>query len=337
MPSMNLITSHSLKEMVTNLEVMDVTGDGKDNIVLATVSGSLRVYDYVGGNNVVKELFRMTDLVPISSFGIGDVTGNGTPDFVVGGLDNTLRVVSIGKKSLEVKSNAMLGNLPISLVVANVLNDGKEEVVVATNDNALRCYGWYDTFLDKLAHKVVKRPVFSMKPLRSEGTSYTRFVFGDDSETLYIYQYADDRLHEIANAKVSGEVNLVATGRVTGRRSDDVVIASSEKTITLFEVEQKSVSTRARIRAPGSISSMKVGEMLIDGARSQGQVLVSLANSKLSMLSVEGREFFEDASIKTASKSADSLVAYGDLSGDGNKEIVQAVGNKLFFVAIESE
>lgn len=333
---MNLITSHTLKEVVTNLEVVDVTGDGKDNIVLATVSGSLRVYDYVGGEGAVKELYRMSDLVPVSSLGIGDVTGNGRPDFVVGGLDNTLRVVSIGKSSLELKSNAMLGNLPTSLVVANVFDDVKEEVIVATNDKALRCYGWFGTFLDKLAHKVVERPVFSMKPLSMEGVTYARFVFGDDTEKLYVYQYADDRLHEIATAKVSGEVNLVATGQVTGGRVDEVVTVSNGKIITLFEVEQKPIMTLAKIRAPGNISSIRVGKMVNGRTRSEGQVLVSLANSKLSLLSVEGREFFEEASIKTASKSADSLIAFGNLYDNPNNMIVQAVGNVLNFVSIDS-
>ncbi len=333
---MNLISSHTLKEVVTNLEVVDITGDGKDDIVVATVSGSLRVYEYVGGDEVVRELYRMSDLVPVSSLGIGDVTGNGTPDFVVGGLDNTLRVVSIGKNSLELKSNAMLGNLPTSLVVANVLDDAKAEVIVATNDKALRCYGWFNTILDKLAHKVVARPVFSMKALRIEGAPYSRFVFGDDSETLYVYQYADDRLHEVATAKVSGEVNLVATGQVTGGRVDEVVTASDGRTITLFNVEKKPITTLAKIRAPGNISSMRVGKMLRSDIRSRGQVLVSLANSKLSMLSIEGREFFEEASIKTASKSADSHIAFGDIDGDSNKEIVQAVGNALHFVSIDS-
>ncbi|MFW9977056.1 MAG: FG-GAP-like repeat-containing protein [Candidatus Thorarchaeota archaeon] len=335
MPSMNLITSHILKEVVANLEVVDVTGDGKDNIVLATVSGSLRVYEFVGGETPVKELYRMTDLVPVSSMGIGDVTGNGRPDFVVGGLDNSLRVVSIGKNSLELRSNAQLGNLPTSLVVANVLDDAKAEVIVATNDKALRCYGWFNTLLDKVAHKVVERPVFSMKPLRMEGAPYARFVFGDDTETLYVYQYADDRLHEISTAKVNGEVNLVATGQLTGGRIDEVVTASNGRTITLFSVEHKPITTLAKIRAPGNISSIRVGRMMKSGARSEGQVLVSLANSKLSMLTLEGREFYEEASIKTANKSADSLIAFGDINGDSKKEIVQAVGNVLHFVSID--
>lgn len=333
MTSLELLGSHTLKEVVTNLEVVDVTGDGKDNIVVATVSGSLRVYDYVGAPAVLKELYRMSDLVPVSTLGIGDVTGNKTPDFVVGGLDNTLRVVGIAEDRLELKSNAMLGNLPTALVVANVLDDYKAEVIVATNDKALRGYAWYDPILDKFAHKVVDRPVFSMQPLRTKNNPYSRFVFGDDSGTVYVYQYADDRLHEVASVMVEGEVSLVATGRIANRRLDGIVTASNGKTITLISVEHKPASILARIRAPGRVASIRIGEIVPD-LESEGQVLASLADSKISVLGVEGREFFEAASIKTANKSADSLIAYGDIDGDSTTEIVQAVGNVLYFVSV---
>ncbi|MFW9909782.1 MAG: FG-GAP-like repeat-containing protein [Candidatus Thorarchaeota archaeon] len=334
MPSLKLTASAPQKEVITHLEVLDVTGDGKDNIVVGSISGSIRVFDYLDDNGKLKELAHLSDLIPISTLGVGDVTGNGTPDFVVGGLDNTLKVVSFVKNKLELKGDTPLGNLPTAIVVANVMDDKKAEVIVATNDKALRCYGWFGSFLDKLAHKVVERPVFSMMPLYMEGTPYSRFVFGDDSETLYLYQYADDRLHEIADAKVNGEVNLVAAGRVTGNRLDEVVTASNGRHITLFNVGSKPIETLAKIRAPNDVTSVRMGNIL-KNSKSSGQILVSLANSKLSILALEGKELFEEASLKNTGKSAESIVAFGDIDADGNVEIVQAVGNMLHFVTIE--
>ncbi|MDF1539804.1 MAG: hypothetical protein P1Q69_12965 [Candidatus Thorarchaeota archaeon] len=331
MALLTLTTSHQLKEVATNLNIVDVTGDGKNNIVVSSISGSLRVYDFIGGKPALKEIASLSNITPISSFGIGDVTGNGIRDFVVGGLDNTLRVISLKGKKLEIKGNTPLGNLPTAVVVANLMDDAKAEVIVATNDKALRCYGWFGTFLDKLAHKVVDKPVFSMMPLFIDGTPYARFVFGDDSETLFVYQYADDRLHQIGDAKVNGEVNLVATGRVTNGRVDEVATISNGRHVSLFGVASKPIETLARIRAPGNVTSMKVGEILKE-SRSPGQVIVSMANTKLSILALEGREFFEEASLKTGGKGAEPLVAFGDINGDGNIEIVQAVGNMLHFV-----
>jgi len=335
MSLLTLTKSHQFKEVVTNLNIVDVTGDGKDNIVVSTISGSLRVYEFIDGNTVLKEIAVLSDLVPVASLGIGDVTGNGIVDIVMGGLDNSLRVVSMKGKKLEIKSDTPLGNLPTAVVVANVLDDKKAEVIVATSDKALRCYGWFGTFLDKLAHKVVERPVFSMVPLRMDGAPYARFVFGDDSETIFVYQYADDRLHQIGEAKVSGEVNLVATGRVTNGRLDELATASNGRHVTLFDVGSKPIETLARIHAPSNITSMKVGNILKE-SRSPGQVIVSLANSKISILALEGREFFEEASLKTGGKGAESLVAFGDINGDGKTGIVQAVGNTLHFVTVDT-
>ncbi|MFW9850950.1 MAG: FG-GAP repeat domain-containing protein [Candidatus Thorarchaeota archaeon] len=332
MPELRLLFSHQLKEVVTNLEIVDMTGDGRDNIVVGTISGSLKVFEYQDGEKKPKEIASLTNLVPVSSLGVGDVTGNDIPDLVVGGLDNTLKVVGMKDNKLEVLGDTTLGNLPTALVVANVLDDKKAEVIAATNDKALRCYGWYGSYLDKLAHKVVDRPVFSMMPIHIDGTPYSRFVFGDDSETLYLYQYADDRLHQIGDAKVNGEVNLVATGRVIEGRLDNVATASNGNHISLFDVSQKPVVTVARIRAPKPVTSIKVGQIL-KPSKSFGQILVSLANTKMSILALEGRELFEEASLKTSGKGAESQVAFGDINADDKIEIVQAVGNKLHFVS----
>ncbi|MHA2426124.1 MAG: hypothetical protein ACXAEF_15155 [Candidatus Thorarchaeota archaeon] len=335
MPELNLLSSHQLKEVVTNLEIVDMTGDGRDNIVVGTVSGSLKVLEFLDSNKPPKEIASISDLIPISSLGVGDVTGDDIPDLVVGGIDNTLKVVGHRSKKLSVLGDTPLGNLPTAIVVTNVLDDKKAEVIVATSDKALRCYGWYGTYLDKLAHKVVDNPVFSMVPLSIDGIPYSRFVFGDESETLFLYQYADDRLHEIGDAKVNGEVNHVATGKVIESRMDNVATASNGKHISLFDVSQKRIITVAKIRAPSAVTSIRVGTVLND-SRSFGQILVSLANTKLSILALEGRELYEEASLKTPGKGAESQVAFGDIDADGSVEIIQAVGNKLHFVQVDS-
>ncbi|MHA1637190.1 MAG: hypothetical protein ACTSUO_08650 [Candidatus Thorarchaeota archaeon] len=337
MTSLNLMNEIHFKEVITGLELVDLTGDGQDNLVVSTMSGDFRIYDFVNGDSIeLKELTRASDLPPVASFGLGDVTGNGIQDFVVGGLDNILRVLIFMDGELSVKASTPVGTLPTSLIVTNVMDDDSAEVIVATNDRAIRCYGWFDVALDKLAHKVVNQPVFTMQPLRSKGSPYTRFVFGDELGNLYVYQYADDRLHELERLNVSGEVNLVATGNVTGDRHDDIVSISGGNNLALFDAGQKPPALLAKIRAPSAITSVRVGKMLED-CRSDGQILVSLGNSKMSILSFEGRELFEEASLKTASKSVESLIAFGDIDGDKDLEIVQATGNHIYMVSIDED
>jgi len=335
MITLSILSSISFKEVITGIELVDITGDGKDNLVMSTMGGDFRVYDFVMGDSIeLKEIARTSDLPPVASFGIGDVTGNGVPDFVVGGLDNTVRVIIFDDGKLSVKSSTPVGSLPTSLIVTNVMDDENAEVIIGTNDKVLRCYGWFDVALDKLAHKVVAQPIFSMQPLRSKGSPYARFVFGDELGFLYVYQYADDRLHELGKITVKGEISIIATGNVTGDRHNEIVSVSNGNDLTLFDGKQNPPQILAKIKSPGSVTSVRIGK-LVENCRSPGQLLISLGNSKVSILSFEGREFFEEASIKTAPKSIESLVVFGDIDGDETYEIVQATGNSLYIISID--
>ncbi|MFW9846999.1 MAG: hypothetical protein ACFFD6_09640, partial [Candidatus Thorarchaeota archaeon] len=80
---------------------------------------------------------------------------------------------------------------------------------------------------------------------------------------------------------------------------------------------------------------VRMGQILKDEAA--GQILLSLGDSTILLLGFNGLELDERASLKTATKSVESLIAFGDITKDGNNEIVQAVGNKLYVVGISDE
>ncbi|MFQ5831204.1 MAG: hypothetical protein ACE5H4_00680 [Candidatus Thorarchaeota archaeon] len=336
MTKLSLLTQVSFKEAITSLELADLDGSGRDNIVISTMNGDLRVFDFVSGKKPkLKEVAKTSGLPPVAVLDVGDILGNGQPDFIVAGLDNQLRLLVFMDGKLQVKSSTPIGTLPTSLVVTNVMDDKSAEVIVATNDNALRCYGWFDVVLDKLAHKVVESPVFSMRPLSIANVPYSRFVFGDENGYLYMYQYADDRLHEIQRIKVGKEVYLVATGSMTAGRYDEVATVSDERTLTVFGMEQYSLESLLSIKTPDAVTALKIGRIM-DNA-SAGQVLLSLRDTTLLLMGFTGLELEEVASLKTASKPGDSLVAYGDIDGDSSMEIVQTVGNNLFVIGVEDE
>ncbi|TFG15559.1 hypothetical protein EU537_00635 [Candidatus Thorarchaeota archaeon] len=336
MPELSIKSDFSFKEPITGIELYDLTGDGRDNLILCTVEGNLRVYDFIDGEPIkLEEIARSDELAPIAAFDMGDTDGDGTPNIVVGGLDNKLRVLRFDEDSLIVEDCTPLGSLPTSLIVTNVMADDKKEVIVSTNDKALRCYGWFGGCLDKLAHKVVERPVFSMEALNSKGISYSRFAFGDDTGHVYIYQYQDDRLHEISKIQIKGEVTLVSTGNITGGRVDEIMGISNERDISLISAATKPLSVLARIHAPGKITSLRAGTFYHDG-RSAGQMLVSQGDSKISILSYEGVQIYEDVTIQTAKKAVESKIAHGDTDGNGQTDIVQSVGNSIYLLTVET-
>jgi hypothetical protein len=332
MVQFNTIAEHDYKEAVASLDIADLTGDGIEDIVITTTDGSLRILNYTEEEGF-QEINRLEGLPPISTLGHGKVLGGKSYEFVLGHLDNTLRIVAYLDNELEIGSSTPLGSSPTSICVLNVVGDTSAEVIVSTNDKALRCYGWFDVALDKLAHKVIDNPAYTMKPLHSIGVQYSRFVFGDDDGYVYIYQYADDRLHERAKAKAKGNVHLLTSGRVTGNTTDDVVTASDGKNVTLFCYQHPDLKRVDSLRAPSAVTSLRIGSFL-ENSKDE-QILVSHDNSSLALLGYEGNRLYHLGAIKTQKKSIESHVAFGDLVGDSKSEIVQVVGKKLYLLNIE--
>ena len=337
MAEFNVVSKVNFKEVITSVEVVNLKVDGKASLVITTLNGDVRVYDFNRGEkDPLKERCRVGDLPPLAAIGVGDVTGDGLLDFVMAGLDNVMRVLVYMDDKISVKATTPLGSLPTAITVLNVLDDERSEVIVSTNDGSLRCYGWYDVALDKLAHKVLERPVFSLQPLKTVGMPYSRFVFGDDSGYLSVYQYADDRLHERAKISVGGEVSLVATGDITGDNNSEVMAVSNGKSLNLYGISKGALERIDSIKAPSPVSTIRM-DRFWDLNPTRGQIVVSHSNSSLALLTLVGRRLTEEAVIKTEKKATESLISIGDIDGDKRNEIVQAVGNNLHILDLVDE
>ncbi|MHA1770832.1 MAG: FG-GAP repeat domain-containing protein [Candidatus Thorarchaeota archaeon] len=331
MAHLDIISAISLKEAVTSLNIIDVTGDGKAELVITTIKSDIRALK-LEPDGAYTTLIQVNDIPPVTVIGAGDVTGDSHTDLVMGNLDNKMRVINLQKDTIISKCECPLGTLPTAICVTNVMGDEKTEVIVATDDKALRCFGWYGGALDKLAHKVVEYPVFSIEPYRNRGVPYTQFIFGDASSYIFFYQYADDRLHERGKIKARAPVDLVATGSITGSRYDEIV-AIMKKNISVFGPGPNGIEFYDNVRAPGTVSSVKIGN-IIDGLASPGQAIVSQTNSLLTLFSLDGRRLVEECTIKTRDKAAESIIGYGDVDGDGRTEIVQAAGNNIYILSV---
>jgi len=330
MTKLEVISKVSFKEVITSVELVDFSCDGRANPVVSTLNGDMIVYE-IETDGEVNEISRVGGLPPLAALGIGDVIGNGTPDFLIGGLDNILRVLVHMDGELSVKATTPLGSLPTAVVVLNVLSDDRSEVVVATTDGHLRCYGWYDVALDKLADKMLEHPIFSIQPLHSRGLPYSRFVFGDDSGHLFVYQYADDRLHERAKVRVGGDVSLVASGDMTKDGNSEVVAVSNGQHLHLFGIVKGAMEKHDSIKAPKPVTSIRIGNFWENG---NGQIVSSHSNSTITVLGFVGKRIVEDTSLKTSRKSTESHIAVGDVDGDSRPELVQAVGTDLYVIDV---
>jgi hypothetical protein len=332
MVQFNIASEFKYEESIASLDIADLTGDGIEDIIITTMDGSLRILNYTEDAGF-QEIARLPDIPPIAALSHGKVLGQESYDFVLGLVDNSMRIVTYLDNELEVGCNTPLGSIPTSICVLNVVGDESAEVIVSTNDKALRCYGWFDVALDKLAHKVIDHPTYMMSALGSKGIPYSRFVFGDDTGIVYIYQYADDRLHEISRAKAKGNVRLVTTGDITENRTDDIVTVSDGRNIGLYRYEHPEFKKVDSLKASSPITCVRVGKFLPDSENMQ--ILATHDSSTLALLRHEGNRLHPVVSTRTTKKSIESFVAYGDLVGDSGLEIVQAVQNKLYLITIE--
>ncbi len=332
MTKLEVLAKVPFKEVITSVDLVDMTSDGKANLVISTQNGDIRIFEYLGDGSVeLDEISQVNDLPPLVAMGIGDVIGNGTPDFVVGGLDNILRVISYMDGKLGIAATTQLGSLPTAVGVVNVLADDRAEVVVGTTDGNLRCYGWYEIALDKLAHKVLEQPIFSIQPLMSKGFPFSRIVFGDDSGYLFVYQYADDRLQERAKIRIGGEVSLVASGDMTNDGNSEIMTVSDGRKLTLLGNVKGAIEKFDSVKAPKHVTSLTIGNFWDSG---EGQIVASHANSNITVLGLVGNRIIEDTSLKTKGKSVDSHICLGDIDGDSNVEIVQSVGTNLYLIKV---
>jgi WD40 repeat protein len=332
MVQFSIICEFEYEEPIASLDIADLNGNGIEDIILTTSKGALRVLNY-SEQEGFNEIYRLENMSPIVTLGHGRIISQDSYDFVLGHEDDCMRIVTYKDNEMEISSTIPLGSMPTSICVLNVVGDPSAEVVVSTKDKTLRCYGWFDVALDKLAHKVIDQPTYMMMPLNIVGVPYSRIIFGDDTGFVYIYQYADDRLHEISKAKAKGNVRIVASGDITGNTTEDIVTVSDGRNIALFRYEHPEFKRVDTLKASSPITSVRISEFLPD--YDGKQILLAHDSSTIALLNYEGNRLNPITSTRTAKKSVGSFVAHGNLTGNNPKEIVQAVGNSLYLLKIE--
>lgn len=140
--TLGLPVEFDLGVSATDVAVVDVDGDGTDDILVTTTEGNLRIYD---------PAFNLLDLIPVgvmpTAIALGDLDGDGTDDLAIAdGMGNQVLVMirdPIGGLGplVELHTDDPL-DFPEAIAIADLDGDGLGEIVVGMLDtNRLVVFG----------------------------------------------------------------------------------------------------------------------------------------------------------------------------------------------------
>ena len=273
--------------------VGDMNGDGRPDIVLANQSGDVTIVFNTG--NPFPNLFSNAPLnlpaINTPTFiGLGDFNGDGRIDIVSGnsgnGVDVFLQTVSPGLAgTFGTASKVLTGNQPISVVVTDLNNDGKADIVSGNSG------------------------------LATLGGSSVSVLLGNGNGT-----FASAVNYVVGPLPVS-----VATGDINGDRFNDVVVARAGNFVTvLLNNGDGTLLTPFNIVVGDSQKFVSLVDLNAD-AKLDMAVLLSGGdtNNNIALLMGNGDGTFQSASLMPVPIRS-SRFATADITGDGKVDIVLA-------------
>lgn len=136
---LEVIGEFAVDRFVTTVYVTDVTGDDKNEILVAGSDSTLRILQ-MGTDNKVSQfaMYKLEDM-PLA-IGTCDVIGDEIEEIVTGNRDNTLRIFKLTDNRIEQIEALVLPSPVVSLASGDVLGDRKMELGVVTRDGSIRIY-----------------------------------------------------------------------------------------------------------------------------------------------------------------------------------------------------
>ncbi|CAF4258355.1 unnamed protein product [Rotaria magnacalcarata] len=126
-------TTYSIGTSSQSLNVVDVNGDGKPDIIVVNYgSDNVGVLLNIGNGTFAAQATYSTGYWPSIVVAV-DVNGDGKPDIIVAnsGSNNTGVLLNTGNGTFAAQTTYSIGYCPISVVAADVNDDGKPDIIVA--------------------------------------------------------------------------------------------------------------------------------------------------------------------------------------------------------------
>ncbi len=231
--SLELLAEYPVDRFITTVVVTDVTGDGKNEIMIGGSDSSLRVFKMDPDNNLREYAKHILEDMPIA-IGTCDVIGDEIDEIVTGNRDKTLRVFKMTNSSLQ---QIELLNLPspvISIAAGDILGDRKMELGVVTHDGSIRIYRNEESKLD-LFSKLDNVNALSVRIVELNADHMDEVVVATSDYKIRFYNLYMAELNEIAEADIGKKILSISVGDASGDDRKEVMVGISDAPLKIIE------------------------------------------------------------------------------------------------------
>lgn len=260
---LELLAEHPVGSFVTTINVTDVTGDNKNEIMVGGSDSTLRVLKMDTQNNLTEYIRHQLDDMPIA-IGTCDVIGDEIEEIVTGNRDKTLRVFKVRNGTLEEIEVLKLPSPVISVAAGDILGDRKMELGVVTHDGSIRIYRNEESKLE-LFTKLENINALSVRIAELNADHMDEVVIATSDFKVLFYSLYMAELKQLATVDIGAKILAISVGDAGGDDRQEVLVGVSDgplkvieglyQIIPSFEVSQDSEDS-SRLRGKVTVANI---------------------------------------------------------------------------------
>lgn len=228
-----LVAEQPIGRFVTTVEVTDVTGDDKNEIIAGGSDSTLRVFK-MGADNHLEELVCYTlEDMPLC-IGTCDVIGDEIDEIVIGNRDKTLRVFKIRGNSADEIAVLDLPSPVISLAAGDILGDRKMELGVVTHDGSIRIYRNEESQLDMFS-KLEHVDALSIRMAEINADHMDEIIVANATQEIVFYSLYMAELKQLAVTDIGRKILSISIGDAGGDERKEVLVGVSNGPLKILE------------------------------------------------------------------------------------------------------
>ncbi len=233
-----LINTQTFDAKITSVDIIK-SSQNTNCLIIGFENGRIEIMTW--NNNKFSQIYKKQTHDLVFAVNAADIDLDNNEEAIITYISGEIKVFMKDKSNLLEISSISLGCTPTAICLANVSDDKTNELIVSTQDGALRAYGWFSGYLDKLAHKVLEKPIDTMIPIRTINQRYSRILTAYDN-IIRAYVYADDRLHEIFNLELDYKIKYMRTADTNQDNIKEVIILDDKNNLHIYKQIQRGLN-----------------------------------------------------------------------------------------------